>query len=91
MRASKAIFVLENFAHVVEQALTGLSLDLVIVVKPGDCLGLQGNVIVNLVSRYVKKSVQPYSIPAKAASPFQNCWPAAGRSKSPIPVSNRAR
>ena len=60
---AKAIFVLENFAHTVEEALPELpGLRDVVVVKPGDLLGLKG-LIVNLVSRHVKKAVKPYALP----------------------------
>ena len=79
----RAIIVLENFAHVVEQASEGLNLDLVIVAKPGDCLGLKG-VVVNFVSKYVKKAVTPYAIEKAVA--FADIL-AAGRSKSPMPVN----
>ena len=79
----KAIIVLENFAHVVEQASEGLKLDLVIVAKPGDCLGLKGT-IVNFVSKHVKKAVTPYDLPRQVA--FSDLL-AAGRSKSPMPVT----
>ena len=63
---AKAVIVLENFAGVLEQALPSLDLELVIVAKPGDCLGLKG-FVVNLVSRYVKKSVPAYNIPKAVA------------------------
>ena len=51
--------------------------------KPGDCLGLKG-VIVNFVSKYVKKAVTPYAIEKAVA--FADIL-AAGRSKSPMPVN----
>ena len=51
---ARVIFVLENFAATVEEALPTLALDKVVVVKPGNLLGLKG-MLVNLVSRYVKR------------------------------------
>jgi long-chain acyl-CoA synthetase len=58
---ARILFVLENFAHTVEQTrevqLT------TVVVKPGDLLGLKGT-LVNLVSRYVKRAVPDYRLPS---------------------------
>ena len=59
---ARILFVLENFGHTVEGALPDLGLDRVVVVKPGDLLGLKG-AVVNAVSRYVKKAVKPFNIP----------------------------
>jgi long-chain acyl-CoA synthetase len=58
---ARILFVLENFAHTVEQA-RDVRLTTVIV-KPGDLLGLKGT-IVNLVSRYVKRAVPDYRLPS---------------------------
>jgi long-chain acyl-CoA synthetase len=60
---AKILFVLENFGHTVEAVLPEVALRTVVVVKPGDLLGLKGT-IVNLVSRYVKKAVKPFHIEA---------------------------
>ncbi len=59
---ARVLFVLENFAHTVAESLPDLkTLERTIVVKPGDMLGLKG-AIINLVSKYVKRSVKPFSI-----------------------------
>src|SRR5215212_4209832 len=58
---ARVLFVLENFGHTVEEARPSLSLDRIVVVKPGDLLGPKG-AIVNLVSRYVKKAVRPFRL-----------------------------
>src|SRR5215207_1348455 len=58
---ARILFVLENFGHTVEEALPELRLDKVVVVTPGDLLGLKG-AIVNLVSRHVKKAVRPFGL-----------------------------
>ncbi|WP_406856365.1 AMP-binding protein [Alsobacter sp. KACC 23698] len=63
---ARMLVVLENFAHTVEQALPSVTLDAVVVARPGDLLGLKGK-IVDLVSRYVKKSVAPFSLPGMVA------------------------
>lgn len=58
---SKAIFVLENFAHTVEQVLSRTPVKHVVVATMGDMLGLKGH-IVNFVVRKVKKLVPAWSI-----------------------------
>jgi long-chain acyl-CoA synthetase len=63
---AKAIVVLENFAHVVEEALPQTGIKKVIIAKAGDLLGLKG-MIVNLVAKYVKKVVPAYTIPGAIA------------------------
>jgi long-chain acyl-CoA synthetase len=54
--------VLENFGATVEESQPGIKLDRVVVVTPGDLLGLKGTII-NLVSRHVKKAVKPFRLP----------------------------
>lgn len=80
---ARVLFVLENFGHTVEEAMQGVGIDTVVVVKPGDLLGLKGHVI-NAVSRYVKKAVKPYAIPG--AVPFSRVM-AEGRTRTVAPVS----
>lgn len=59
---AKAIFVLENFAHTVEQVLARTAVKHVVVASMGDMLGAKG-AIVNLVVRRIKKLVPAWSIP----------------------------
>jgi long-chain acyl-CoA synthetase len=63
---TRVLFVLENFGHTVEEALPHLHLDRVVIVKPGDLLGLKGSII-NIVSRHVKKAVKPFTLPQAVA------------------------
>jgi long-chain acyl-CoA synthetase len=58
---AKAIFVLENFAHTVEQVLARTDVRHVVVSALGDMLGPKGH-IVNFVVRRVKKLVPAWSI-----------------------------
>jgi Acyl-CoA synthetases (AMP-forming)/AMP-acid ligases II len=58
----KLIFVLENFAHTVQQVLPQTSVQKVVVATMGDMLGPKG-LIVNFVVRKVKKLVPAWSIP----------------------------
>ncbi|MGV2137755.1 long-chain fatty acid--CoA ligase [Agrobacterium sp. 16-2014-1-2a] len=63
---SKALFVLENFAHVAQQAVPKTAVRHVVVAAMGDLLGLKGH-IVNLVVRKVKKLVPAYAIPGSVS------------------------
>jgi long-chain acyl-CoA synthetase len=63
---ARFLFVLENFGATVQEALPDLNLEQVVVVAPGDLLGLKG-AIVNLVSRRVKKAVKPFRLPASVS------------------------
>ena len=59
---ARCLFLLENFGATAQESLPDLKLDRVVLVTPGDLLGLKG-ALVNIVSRYVKKAVKPFSIP----------------------------
>lgn len=63
---AKSIFVLENFAHTVQQVATEVGLRHIVVTSMGDMLGIKGHVV-NLVVRKVKKLVPAWSIPSAVA------------------------
>ncbi|MEH6690546.1 MAG: long-chain fatty acid--CoA ligase [Pseudorhizobium pelagicum] len=63
---AKAIFVLENFAHTVQQVAAQVGLKHIVVTAMGDMLGVKGHVV-NLVVRKVKKLVPAWSIPSAAS------------------------
>ena len=60
---AKAIVVLENFAHTLEQVLGKVPVKHVVVAALGDMLGAKG-AIVNFVVRNVKKMVPAFELPA---------------------------
>jgi long-chain acyl-CoA synthetase len=60
---AEVVVVLENFAHVVEQAVGGTSVRHVVIAALGDMLGAKGFVI-NFVLRHVKKMVPPWQLQA---------------------------
>jgi long-chain acyl-CoA synthetase len=60
---AEAIVVLENFAHVLAEALPQTPVKHVVVASMGEMLGTVKGAVVNLVVRRVKKLVPPYSIP----------------------------
>jgi long-chain acyl-CoA synthetase len=80
---ARVLFVLENFAHTVEEALPDLPVDEVVLVTPGDLLGLKGKVV-NLVSRHVQRAVIRYRLPR--AVPFGRVL-AEGRKRPMDPVT----
>jgi long-chain acyl-CoA synthetase len=79
---ARALFVLENFGKTVEETLKSVKLDRVVVVRPGDLLGLKGKII-NFVSKRVKKAVPAFSLPD--AVPFAAVM-SQGSSRSPAMV-----
>ena len=83
---AKAIFVLENFAHTVEQVVARTDVKTICVAAMGDMLGLKG-LIVNLVVRRVKKLVPPWSLPGHVG--FQRALAeGAGLSLKPVAVGH---
>ncbi len=80
---ARILFVLENFGATVEDALSHASLERIVVVSPGDLLGVKG-ALVNLVSRHVKKAVRPFTLPRRFT--FAAIL-AAGRRAPPQPVT----
>ncbi len=60
---ARAIVILENFAHTLDEVLAGTRLDTVIVTGAGDLLGFPKSVIANFVVRHVRKQVPEYALP----------------------------
>ncbi len=67
---ARALFVLENFAHTVQASLAEMSLERIVVVGPGDGLGLKGRAI-GWASRHLKKAVPAYALPAARTVRFE--------------------
>jgi len=76
---AEAIIVLENFAHVLQQALPRTRIKHLVVASMGDLLGTLKGAVVNTVVRRVKKMVPDYNLPG--AVKF-NAALAAGRSRT---------
>jgi long-chain acyl-CoA synthetase len=81
---AEAIFVLENFAAVLQQALPNTPVKHVVIASLGDMLGLVKGTLVNAVVRHVKKMVPPYSVPGSVNF---NAALAAGRKTGFAPVA----
>ena len=60
---SKAIVIIENFGHTLEQCLSNTPVKHVVLASMGDQLGLVKGALVNYVVRNVKKMVPAYSLP----------------------------
>ena len=60
---AKAIVILSNFAHVLEDILSETPIETLIVTNIGDLLGWPKSLIVNCVVKYVKKMVPKYNLP----------------------------
>ncbi len=60
---SKAIVIIENFAHTLEQCIANTPVKHVVLASMGDQLGLVKGALVNYVVRKVKKMVPAYSLP----------------------------
>jgi long-chain acyl-CoA synthetase len=59
---ARVLVVIENFAHVVEEAKPQLKIERVVVATAGDLMGFKGH-IVNFVARRIKKVVKPFDLP----------------------------
>jgi long-chain acyl-CoA synthetase len=81
---AKAIVIVENFAHVLQQVLAAVPTKKIITTALGDLLGFPKRLIVNYVVRNVKKIVPPFDLPG--AVDF-NAALAQGRNKSYTPAS----
>ncbi|WP_412556648.1 long-chain-fatty-acid--CoA ligase [Xylophilus sp. GOD-11R] len=60
---AKAIFILENFAHTLQQCLPKTSVQHIVLCATGDRLGWLKGALVNLVVRRVKKMVPAFDLP----------------------------
>ena len=60
---ARAILILENFAHTLEEVRGDLDLDTVIIAGVGDLLSFPKSLLVNFALRHVKKQVPEYSLP----------------------------
>ena len=62
---AKAIIVMENFCHTLEEVIGETPIQHVITTQLGEMLHFPKSLIVNLVVRYVKKMVPPFTLPQR--------------------------
>lgn len=60
---ARAILIVENFAHTLEQVLDQVKLDHIMLTKMGDMLGFLKGSIVNFVVKRVKKMIPAFNLP----------------------------
>jgi long-chain acyl-CoA synthetase len=60
---AKAIVILENFAHILDEVIADTAVENVVVTGVGDLLSFPKSAIVNFVLRRVRKQVPAYSLP----------------------------
>ncbi len=82
---AKAIVIVENFAHVLQQVLPHTNLQRVLITRIGDLLGWPRGSIVNFVLRHVRKQIPNWSMPG--ASTFKSALGGGlGRKLEPVPI-----
>jgi len=67
---AKAIVIVENFVHVLQQVLPRTELTQVLVTRIGDLLGFPRGLIVNFVLKHVRKQIPAWSMPGSL--PFKS-------------------
>ncbi|WOH37883.1 long-chain-fatty-acid--CoA ligase FadD [Thalassotalea fonticola] len=60
---TKAIVIIDNFAHTLEEVINETPVDHVILTSLGDRLGAVKGTVVNLVVKYIKKMVPKFNLP----------------------------
>jgi long-chain acyl-CoA synthetase len=80
---ARAIVILENFAHVLEEVIEDTAVETVIVAGAGDLLGFPRSALTNLVVRHVRRQVPEWSLPD--AVRFNQAL-SQGRYENPVPV-----
>jgi long-chain acyl-CoA synthetase len=82
---AKAIVIVENFAHVLQQVLPHTALKKVLITGIGDLLGVPRGLIVNFVLRYIRKQIPAWNMPG--ASSFKSALGSGlGLKLDPVPL-----
>ncbi|MGC2032474.1 MAG: AMP-binding protein [Steroidobacteraceae bacterium] len=82
---AKAIVIVENFVHVLQQVLPRTDLKNVLVTRIGDLLGVPRGFIVNFVLKYVRKQIPDWKMPG--ASTFKRALGSGlGLKLDPVPL-----
>src|SRR5277367_2224071 len=82
---AKAIVIVENFMHVLQQVLPRTELKKVLVTRIGDLLGVPRGAIVNFVLKHVRKQIPEWKMPG--ASTFKSALGGGlGLELEPVPL-----
>lgn len=84
---AEAIFVLENFACTLGEALANTSIKHVVVSSMGELLGSLKGTLVNFVVRHVRKLTPPFSLP-QSVSFKQALTSGAGKELAPVELGH---
>ena len=84
---AKAIIVMENFCHTLAEVIDETPIKTVVTTQLGDLLRFPKSLIVNLVVKYVKKMVPPFSLPGRLTFK-QALARGAGKPHSPVTVGH---
>jgi long-chain acyl-CoA synthetase len=76
---ARAIVILENFAHTLEEVIADTDVDHVVTTGVGDLLSWPKGPVTNLVMRYIKKAVPPYQFANK--TPFRKALKQGARER----------
>ena len=82
---AKAIVIVENFAHTLDQIVTRTAVKHVVVTPMGEMLGFAKGALVNFVVRHVKKLVPAWHIPG-AINFYQALVIGQGQGFAPVPI-----
>lgn len=83
---AKAIVILANFSHLLEEIIKDTAIESVVVTEIGDMLPFPKRAIVNSVVKYIKKMVPAYNLP-QAYSFRQALELGAIKPPTPVPLS----
>lgn len=60
---ARAVIILANFAHTLQEILPDTKIEKVVVTQIGDMLGFPKSMLINFVIKYIKKMVPAYKLP----------------------------
>ncbi|MDH3535056.1 MAG: AMP-binding protein [Gammaproteobacteria bacterium] len=84
---AKAIIVMENFCHTLDEVIGETQVEHVVTTQLGDMLHFPKSLIVNLVVRYVKKMVPAFSLPGRVV--FKDALAqGSARRHTPVPCGH---
>jgi long-chain acyl-CoA synthetase len=84
---ARVIVVMENFCHTLAEVIADTSVQQVITTQLGDLLHFPKSIIVNLVVKYVRKMVPPFSLP-RSITFKQALRAGSGQRHRPVPVTH---
>ena len=84
---ARAIIVMENFCHTLDEVIADCPVEHVITTQLGDLLSFPKSMIVNLVVKYIKKMVPEFSLPQRVTFK-QALRLGSGQHHKPVPVTH---